>query len=127
MSQPRMGPERAGAELGDCQERLPEESRWAGKGPGSQRRMSELKHREAWEGSERVGRPAGCNRHEGDCCGRLVWEEILRGGTGRAWIGRRREQVTEGEGGWTGYVEARESREGAGEEVNIERRCSESV
>ncbi|KAM7132955.1 run domain Beclin-1-interacting and cysteine-rich domain-containing protein isoform 4-T4 [Molossus nigricans] len=27
MSQPRMGPERAGVELGDCQERLPEESR----------------------------------------------------------------------------------------------------
>lgn len=27
MSQPRMGPERAGVELGDCQERLLEESR----------------------------------------------------------------------------------------------------
>lgn len=35
MSQPRMRPERAGMELGGCEERLPEESRWAGKGPGN--------------------------------------------------------------------------------------------
>lgn len=42
MSQPRMRPERAGMELGGCEERLPEESRWAGKGPGSRKPMDEL-------------------------------------------------------------------------------------
>lgn len=76
MSQPRMGPERAGAELGDCQERLPEESRWAGKGPGSQRRMSELKHREAWEGSERVGRPAGVTDMRATAAGDLFGKKF---------------------------------------------------
>ena len=34
MSQPGIGPGRAGTELGDCGERPPEESRWAGKGAG---------------------------------------------------------------------------------------------
>lgn len=55
MSQPGMGPERAGVELGDCEERRPEESRWLGKGRGVGGRINELNHREAWEGSENVG------------------------------------------------------------------------
>ncbi|XP_019506398.1 PREDICTED: run domain Beclin-1-interacting and cysteine-rich domain-containing protein [Hipposideros armiger] len=42
MSQPRMQPERAGTELGGCEERLPEESRWAGKGPGNPGRMDKV-------------------------------------------------------------------------------------
>lgn len=28
--------------------------------------------------------------NEGDCCGRFVWKEILRGGTGRA-VGKTEE------------------------------------
>ena len=42
-----MRAEGAGMELGGCEEGLPEESRWAGKGPGSRWRMDALKSREA--------------------------------------------------------------------------------
>lgn len=64
MSQPRMQPERAGMELGGGEERLPEESRWAGKGPGNPERMAKLKHSEAWEWSECVRSRARCCRYE---------------------------------------------------------------
>lgn len=78
-------------ELGGCEESLPEESRWAGKGPGSRWRLDALKPGGLREGSESTGRRARRDRHEGNCCGPLVWEEILKGGTSRAWIGRTRE------------------------------------
>lgn len=69
MSQPRMRPDRAGTELGGCEERLAEESRWAGKGRWSQGQMGKLKHWEACGGSGSEECRARCNRHEGDCCG----------------------------------------------------------
>lgn len=51
-SQPRMRPEGAGMELSGSEGLLPEESRWAGKRPGSRGKMDARKHRQALEGSE---------------------------------------------------------------------------
>lgn len=62
-------------------------------GAGGRGQLDAPKHQERGLGSESMGRSAGSDRQEGDCCGRLVLEEILKRGTGRAWIGRTREGV----------------------------------
>lgn len=52
-------------ELGRCEEGLPEESRWAGKGCA---RTDALKPGEAWEGSQSTGKQTG---------GLLLWATCL--------------------------------------------------
>lgn len=72
-------------ELGGCEERLPEESRWVGKGAGGSKADGAPNHREDCEGSRPPAEVSGVMDF-----GRLVWEEIVRRRTGRAWIGRER-------------------------------------
>ena len=73
-SQPRMRPEGAGMELGGCEERLPEESRWAGKGRGSLGQMDAPNHRESWEGSEGTRRSR--DRHRAIAAGDLFGKKL---------------------------------------------------
>lgn len=88
-SQPRMRPEGAGMDLGGCEERLPEASRWARGGAAGATRASPLRER------------GGSGEHPRWTPGRLLRAACL----GRHWEktgmqdGRRR-GCDEGDGGW---------------------------
>lgn len=77
-------------ELGGCEERLPEESRWVGEGRGGSKANGAPNHREDCEGSETTGRSVGRDglweTYLGRNCEKKDWQGVDRTGTGLMWV-----------------------------------------